>query len=396
MANFNIQKEGKDMKITLVSNNTFSLFGGYEKVISTVLKNLEEKYDCNILKIISVPHYLTLLNNHVLDDFKQYQIHRDSDYKNKIHYISFILLRKFLGKDLLINYNSLKKQVDTLINSDVILVTDPLLISSVKAVLQGKSYKTKIVYWDHGSLMGYFRGKYQRLVYGREIAESIRSADAHLCISSEIAELIKNIDSKAKVYTVYNPVPSYYGPLVKRSSYPIFLYVGRLNEHHKNISFLLKGLSHLRYKDWKLIVIGTGPDESKLKKLASDLGISDKIQWLGFKKDPYSEIKEATALLLTSRWEGFPMVLVEANQRGIPIISSDCKAGPKDIVINGVNGYLYKEGDMGDFVSIITSIIDGKLNFESPENIAKTTERFNEELVISNIYNSLIQVVKEG
>ena len=396
MANFNIQKEGKDMKITLVSNNTFSLFGGYEKVVSTVLKNLEEKYDCNILKIISIPHYVTLLNNQILYDFKQYQIHRDSDYKNKIHYISFILLRKFLGKDLLINYNSLKKQVDTLINSDVILITDPLLISSVKAVLQGKSYKTKIVYWDHGSLMGYFRGKYQRLIYGKEIAKSIKLADAHLCISSEIADFIKEIDDKAITYTVYNPVSKYNGHLIKRSAFPLFLYVGRLSDYDKNISFLLKSLSKIKDKNWKLIIIGKGPDELKLKKLAFKLAISDRIEWMGFKENPFSGIKEATALVLTSRWEGFGMVLVEANQRGIPIISSDCKAGPKDIVINGVNGYLYKEGDMGDFVSIITSIIDGKLNFESPENIAKTTERFNEELVISNIYNSLIQVVKEG
>lgn len=384
------------MKITLVSNNTFSLFGGYERVVNTVLKNLEKKYNCDVLKIISVPHYFTLLNNEILSDFKTYEIYRNSDYKNKLHYLTSISVRKILGKDLLINYNSLKEQIDTLVTSDIILVTDPLLISSVKAVLQEKPNTAKIVYWDHGSLMGYFRGRYQKLIYSKEIVKSIKLADAHLCISSEIADFIRELDEKAVTYIVYNPVPKYNVPLIKRSSLPLFLYVGRLSDKDKNISFLLKGLSKLKQKNWKLLIIGKGPDESKFRKLASKLGISEKIEWLGFRVDPFSEIKEATALILTSRWEGFPMVLVEAIQRGVPVISSDCKAGPKDIVINGVNGYLYKEGNITDFVRIMNDLIDGKLKFEIPENISKTAERFIEDLVISNFFNSLIQVVKES
>ena len=134
-------------------------------------------------------------------------------------------------------------------------------------------------------------------------------------------------------------------------------------------------------------------NEEKLKKLAGKLGIADRISWLGFKKDPYSDFREITALLLTSRYKGFPMVLVEANQRGIPVISSDCKSGPKDIVIAGVNGYLYREGDMGEFVRIIGDVIDGRLSFDTPENIAKTAERFREDVVVENIYRALREAV---
>jgi len=134
-------------------------------------------------------------------------------------------------------------------------------------------------------------------------------------------------------------------------------------------------------------------NEEKLKKLAGKRGIADRISWLGFKKDPYSEFQEITALLLTSRYEGFGMVLVEANQRGIPVISSDCESGPRDIVIAGVNGYLYREGDMGEFVRIIGDVIDGRLSFDTPENIAKTAERFREDVVVENIYKSLLEIV---
>ena len=71
------------------------------------------------------------------------------------------------------------------------------------------------------------------------------------------------------------------------------------------------------------------------------------------------------------------------------MISSDCESGPKDIVIPGVNGYLYKEGDMNDFVKIISDVVDGKLSFDTPDNIAKTVERFREEVVVENIYKAL-------
>jgi len=154
---------------------------------------------------------------------------------------------------------------------------------------------------------------------------------------------------------------------------------------------MLKGLAKLKKKSWELKIIETGPSEEKLKRLASKLGISERISWFGFQKEPFSLVKEVTALLLTSGYEGFPMVLVEAIQRGIPVISSDC-GGPKDIVIAGVNGYLYREGDMDEFVRIVSDVMDGRLSFDTPENIAKTAERFREDVVAENIYRALKQM----
>ena len=220
-------------------------------------------------------------------------------------------------------------------------------------------------------------------------------ADAYLAIATEIKDFIKDINPEANVSLVYNPVPFYRGRLIQRpSSHPIFLYVGRLTDNDKNITFMLYGLSKLKNKEWSLKIVGTGKDENKLKNLANKLKISGRIEWLGFKKDPYGEIDYATALLLTSRWEGFPMVLVEANQRGIPVISSNCKSGPKDIVISGRNGYLYKEGDINDFIRVISGVMDGKLQFDTPENIAKTAERFRDDIVTSNIYNFLKNLIE--
>jgi UDP-D-galactose:(glucosyl)LPS alpha-1,6-D-galactosyltransferase len=383
------------VNIVLISNNTFSTFGGYEKVVLSVFNHLLEKYNCDI-SIISVPHYNSLLNNSILEEFKKFRIHRSSDYKNRLHYSINILIRRLLYKDLFINYFSIKKYLSELTNADIVLVTDPLLITIVKYIIKDNQINAKVVYWDHGSLFGYLKGKLQKTVYSKEIFKGLKSADAHLAIATEIKDFIKNINPGANVNLIYNPLPLYRGRLIQKPSSPLFLYVGRFDDKQKNIPFMLNGLSKLKNKEWSLKIIGTGKDENKLKNLANKLKISDRIEWLGFKEDPYGEIDYATALLLTSRWEGFPMVLAEANQRGIPVISSDCKSGTKDIVIPGRNGYLYKEGDINDFIRVISGVMDGKLQFDTPENIAKTAERFRDDIVISNIYNFLKNLIKEN
>jgi UDP-D-galactose:(glucosyl)LPS alpha-1,6-D-galactosyltransferase len=118
------------------------------------------------------------------------------------------------------------------------------------------------------------------------------------------------------------------------------------------------------------------------------------LQWRGFVKgDPYRILNEGvTALILTSRFEGFGMVLAEANQRGIPVISSDCQSGPSDIIIPGKNGYLFPEGDMKAFVQTSNDVIDGKLSFDTPETIAKTSERFSEGKVCNDILQALDEI----
>ena len=75
------------------------------------------------------------------------------------------------------------------------------------------------------------------------------------------------------------------------------------------------------------------------------------------------------------------------------MISSDCKPGPVDIVIQGVNGYLYPEGNMKAFVKIINDVIDDRLRFGTQEQIVKTAERFSEEKVCKNILEALNEVI---
>ena len=336
-----IEKDKKN--IMILSSHTFDIFGGYEKTLLTILNRMKNDYN---IKILSAPFNQTLLKNDVLKEFESYKIYRFSDYKNKLHYRLNFLIHKLLHKKFFINYRRIFDYLNSLPKKlDLIIITEPLLINTARRVIINLNLNCKIAYWDHGALNCYFTLNRTRFFHKKEIADSIKEADFHLAISSAIENLILVLNPYAKIYKVFNPVEQYNGKLIFRPKQPIFLYVGRIEETQKNLTFTLFGLSKV-YKNWKLIVVGDGPDSKKIKNLAKKLKIDDKIEWRGFKKNPYENLNEGvTALLLTSRWEGFPLVLVEANIRGIPAIVSNF-SGASDIIINGKNGYIFQQNNI--------------------------------------------------
>jgi len=378
--------EKRKKNIMILSSHTFDVFGGYEKTLLTILNRMKNDYN---IKILSAPFNQTLLKNDVLKEFESYKIYRFSDYKNKLHYRLNFLIHKLLHKKFFINYRGIFDYLNSLPEKpDLIIITEPLLINTARRVITNLNLNCKIAYWDHGALNCYFTLNRTRFFHKKEIVESIKEADFHLAISSAIENLILVLNPYAKIYKVFNPVEQYNGKLIFRPKQPIFLYVGRIEETQKNLIFTLFGLSKI-HKNWKLIIVGDGPDSKKIKNLAKKLKIDDKIEWRGFKKDPYENLNEGvTALLLTSRWEGFPLVLVEANIRGIPAIVSNF-SGASDIIINGKNGYIFQQNNMEEFIKIINDVIDGKLTFDTPENISKTADRFSED----KVYNNIIQAI---
>jgi len=370
------------MKILLLSGSSYTTYGGFERVASSVSKALIKRgYNVELLSIVA----------------KKSELEKDAEYVKGIKIQRYLLKYRMrimvpkiffyslLGKTYTPGYNQIRDYLKNNDKPDIVIVTNVewIFTFALKKVLKDLKFDdVKIVWWHHTSL-------YPKLPIWMRILGSnfmlriifkklVKEFDAFLAISTGIKEQILKFAPSAKIYTVFNPLNPYNGGLILRSKKTIFLYVGRIDDNPKNISFMFKGLSKIK-KDWKLIIVGTGPDENKLKSLANDLMIFQKIEWKGFKADPYKDLNEGvTSLLFTSRYEGFPMVLVEANQRGIPVISSNCQTGPSDIVISGVNGYLYPEGDMDAFVKTVNDAMDGKLTFGTPEEIAKTSERFYE------------------
>ena len=123
------------------------------------------------------------------------------------------------------------------------------------------------------------------------------------------------------------------------------IYVGRLT-YEKNPQRLMRLCASLKENkpDVKLAVVGTGELEEELKALCIQLGIQDNVQFLGFQSNPIRMIADSKALVLTSLWEGTPMCALEAMAVGTPVVSTPSD-GLKDLIDNGVHGYLHEEDE---------------------------------------------------
>jgi glycosyltransferase involved in cell wall biosynthesis len=135
---------------------------------------------------------------------------------------------------------------------------------------------------------------------------------------------------------------------------PVILSAGRLDPQ-KGFDTLLKSFSDIiRRMDARLIILGEGPEKEFLCRLAVELAIAEKVSFLGFQSNPYKFIARADVFVLSSRLEGLPMVILEAMACETPVISTDCKSGPYDILQNGKYGILV---DTDNTVALSMSVL---------------------------------------
>ena len=123
---------------------------------------------------------------------------------------------------------------------------------------------------------------------------------------------------------------------------------------------------------------------TELKGLIQKFGIEEKVEILGFKKNPYPIIKDAQALLLSSEREGLPTVLIEALILGTPVVSTNCKSGPDEILVDRLSGYLAKVNDSDDLAKKIQKLLD-----EKPEIKKCYIEKFDADEVYKQYLNLL-------
>lgn len=137
--------------------------------------------------------------------------------------------------------------------------------------------------------------------------------------------------------------------------------------------------------DWKLHLVGDGEDRAQLQKQISELGLTERVVLGRAETDMKSVYLNSSVLALSSRYEGLPMVLLEAQAAGLPIVSFECKCGPKDVLTDGVDGILVKEGNVeGMAQGLLKLIKDEALRKQMGIAAYKNSERFSEEKVMAN------------
>lgn len=115
---------------------------------------------------------------------------------------------------------------------------------------------------------------------------------------------------------------------------------------------------HDKHPDWKVHVYGDGNLRTELEQQISDAGLNGIVNLMGRSNEIYKKLRDASFYIMSSRFEGFPMVLIEAQSQGLPIVSFDCPNGPSDIIENGVNGILVENQNKNALYDAICYMIE--------------------------------------
>ena len=351
------------MKILFKSGST--MMGGLEKVQIEYINFLvkQEKYQIKIViendngKDNALEKYInsnvTYLKdyNYILE-IKNLRENRKKSLWSRIKYnLAITKEKKYADNKFLQIYKEYKP--------DIVIDFD----SSLTKIID-KLNSSKNLVWIHSSIKNWKKkkSKIDRFV------DRISKYSKIICICKEMKEDLINLKNelKNKVDFLYNPIDF---DRIKKLSNEDFseedkklledkflLSIARLDCVPKDFETLFKAYEIAKKDgyDGKLYIIGDGPDKDKVEKLKEANLYKEDILLLGRKENPYNWLKKADKLILSSRYEGFAIVLLEGLCLGKNVIASDCKTGPNEILANN-RGLLFKVGDYSALAKYIIS-----------------------------------------
>jgi len=159
---------------------------------------------------------------------------------------------------------------------------------------------------------------------------------------------------------------------------PFICSVGRLSEA-KGFDTLLAAFARLEDARLHLVILGEGKLRESLTRQAQALGIKERVHMPGFVQNPLAVVRKSEAFVLSSRWEGFGNVLVEALATGVPVVSTDCPGAPRDILENGTHGHLVPYDDSQALAQGISKALEQPAG--TPESRMARAEDFSAQKI---------------
>ena len=150
---------------------------------------------------------------------------------------------------------------------------------------------------------------------------------------------------------------------------------------------------HSKYQNVELLLIGHGPEFQEIKKYIDRHNLKKKVFLISHKDNPYPYFLISNLYVMPSLYEGCPNSIIEATALNLPVLSSNCNSGPKEILLNGRGGYLFEKGDYIELANKIELFINNKKVFLNKMNVAKRNIfRFNEKKILKDfmkIFNNI-------
>lgn len=211
-------------------------------------------------------------------------------------------------------------------------------------------------------------------------------------------DLIQNFKiSPDKITKIHNPIDFEFinGQLLEAESVKEYkkeqkniLAVGNLS-YRKGFDLLLQVFVHLKEKPYHLFIMGEGPDQVAFLELKEKLKL-DKVTFIGKKKNPFPYYQQADLFVLSSRFEGLPNALLEANACGTYAVSNDCPGGINEIIEENVNGNRFDISNSKAFALLIEQQL--LFSHEAQKVISSVKERFDKEGILQKYYRIFEEV----
>ena len=355
------------IRIMTVIDNYYPFSGGAENVARYIVEHTNDEAFKNNVLTIANKYIIDLMESP--DSFSMETMHTpDADYT--IHRIKpFSLFGKIKDGRWLRYYTAAKLTLHLILHSrhcDVIHAHTYYWPAWV-AVATGKILQKPVIVTGHNRISR-LRNEIADGVQPGFLLKSLKYCSHYVAISQEIVrecESIAGLDSK-QVSLIYNGIDTVrFSPCEAKAQLRAKLDLpadkviitchGRL-EHHKNQETLINAFARMAPTNALLLILGVGVEMDRLERLAAELGLSDTVRFLGFKKNTEQYLQASDIYCIPSRLEGFSLALLEAMASGLVCIASDIE-GNNDVVRHGVNGFLFNPDDTRQLVNLLNRAV---------------------------------------
>lgn len=387
------------MKIVFCIANTINP-SGMERVLSQRVNYLVEKYGYNIT-IITIENNSKRFKNkspyfYFNKNIKMIDLNiSHSDFNEKIQKNNYFIRR--------IKYYNLKKQHFKKLNKVIQEIKPDVLVAlgdTDREFCYKVDYDCKKIL-EHHFNKEYFIGKkdnntfFEKLkVIYRNYRETklIDKYDRFLVLTNEDREKWKD----DRVMVINNPL-SFESKEISKLKNKKIISVGRLEEV-KGFDILIDIWKKVveKHNDWILEIYGEGSLRNELQNKIDNLKLTNNLFLKGICNDIQNKYLDSSLYIMTSRYEGFGMVLIEAMACGLPLISFNCPCGPSEIIKNKENGFLINMGNIDEMVEKINLLIENEeLRKKIGKKLKELSYNYSEDKIMNQWKELLEDLVKE-
>lgn len=268
-----------------------------------------------------------------------------------------------------------EQQIDVLVDVDVVL--------SWYSLIATWRLPVSVISWEHFHYFNNVGDSGQRL--RRFIARRMAVRRGHALVTltqRDREQYHAQLDCRRPVIAIPNPITIRHARQAALEA-PVVLAAGRLVDH-KGFDHLLQAwaIAVEGMPGWHLRIVGSGPNHVSLLEQARRLGVTGSVDFEMHSSDMPAHYEAASLYAMSSRFEGLPLVLIEAKSFGLPIVSFDCACGPSDIVRDGVDGTLVAPGDVPALAAALRGLMADSAKRVAYGKAARSDDRFELDRVV--------------